>query len=160
MYFAEMENSRQPGLGELLRHLIDLLDQGSQDAYSAMGIDYRPRYTPIMRAFAGEPMSVSEIQARARITQGAISQTIKLMEVDGLIGRASTLDGRSRTVVLTNTGEALRSILQKHWQDRLEIITDLEEEIGFPLRAILTATISALERDGFAGRLDRRADIA
>lgn len=150
-----MGNPKHSGLGELLRHLTDVLDQGSEDAYLAMGIDYRARYTPIMRAFSGEPISVSEIQERARFTQGAISQTIKLMEADDLVDRVITEDGRSRTVQLTEKGMALHTSLLELWQHRLDAIADLEAEIGYPLRSILASAINALEQDGLAERLVR-----
>ena len=75
------------GVGELLRHLSDLFDRDAERVYAGMGIgiDYRARYTPIMRALESGPHSITELQQRVRITQGAISQTVKLMEVDGLL---------------------------------------------------------------------------
>ncbi|MCY7306720.1 MAG: hypothetical protein LH632_11335 [Rhodoferax sp.] len=37
------------GLGTQLRHLIELLDGDVAQAYADAGLDYRPRYTPVMR---------------------------------------------------------------------------------------------------------------
>lgn len=145
------------GLGELLRHLLDLLDRGSQDAYQNVGLSYRPRFTPIMRALDGEPVSVSTLCERLNITQGAISQTVKLMEADGLILRQPTKDNRSRAIILTTKGMHLRTKLIREWDLRLTAIAELEAEIGTPLRATLKASVEALEREGFADRLSRIA---
>ncbi|WP_299740722.1 MarR family winged helix-turn-helix transcriptional regulator [uncultured Roseobacter sp.] len=155
MYLEKMTQSKNTGLGELLRHLTDLLDRGSQDAYRKAGLSYRPRYTPIMRALEGKAVSVTDLCGRMRITQGAVSQTIKLMEQDGLIKRVSTDDSRSRAVALTPAGSALQSRLAAQWELRLAAISDLEAEIGAPLRLILENAVQALERDGFAKRLAR-----
>ena len=38
------------GLGTLLRRLLDLLDGDVQRAYDELGLDYRPRYTPVVVA--------------------------------------------------------------------------------------------------------------
>lgn len=147
--------TKTTGLGELLWHLLDLLDKGSQDAYGDIGLSYRPRYTPIMRALNGDPVSVTTLCKQLRITQGAISQTVKLMEADGLIKRMPTEDSRSRTIALTLEGTALRNKLVSEWQLRLNAIAELEAEIDAPLRSNLYAAIAALEREGFANRLNR-----
>ncbi|WP_120633807.1 MarR family winged helix-turn-helix transcriptional regulator [Ruegeria sp. EL01] len=150
-----MIQSTTTGLGEVLRHLTDLLDRGSQEAYRNAGLSYRPRCTPIMRALDGQPVSVSELCNRLHITQGAISQTVKRMEADGLIDRIPTDDSRSRAIILTPDGSALREALVAQWQLRLAAVSELETEIGAPLRTILKDAICALEHEGFAERLAR-----
>lgn len=164
MYISEMiqitstSTSTSTGLGELLRHLTDLLDKGSQGAYRDAGLSYRPRYTPIMRALDRDPVSVTALCDRVRISQGAISQTAKLMEEDGLIERVATYDSRSRAIVLTAAGIALRERLVSEWQLRLDAISELETEVNAPLRSVLKETIEALNREGFAERLARMRD--
>lgn len=155
MYLSAMNQTDTTGLGELLRHLTDLLDRGSQDAYQDSGLSFRPRYTPIMRALEGEPVSVSELCERLRITQGAISQTLKLMEADNLVDRVPTQDSRSRAIILTTEGQALRKKLMSQWHLRLLAISELEAEIDLPLRSVLKSAIDALETEGFAHRLAR-----
>nr|WP_284366204.1 MarR family transcriptional regulator [Maritalea porphyrae] len=151
-----MTQSNNTGLGELLRHLTDLLDRGSLDAYNNEGLDFRPRYTPIMRVLNEEPMSVSDLCAQLHITQGAVSQAVKLMEQDGLVARVPTTDSRSRSVVLTNKGKNLRSKLIEQWRRRTDAIWELEQEIQAPLRTILEDAIEALEDRGFADRLSQK----
>ena len=60
------------GLGELLRHLTDLLDSDAERANARMGVGpyFRARYTPIVRAFRGEPLSITELQERVASPRG------------------------------------------------------------------------------------------
>lgn len=151
MYIALME--RNSGLGELLRYLAELVDQGAEEVYQTMGLTYRARYTPVMRAVAAGADTVSEITEASRLTQGAISQTIGLMVSDGLLERHELADKRKTGVSLTRKGRMLLRKLVPHWEITYEAIGGLEAEIGYPLLDILEAAASALERQGFAGRL-------
>lgn len=148
-----MTKNQSPGLGELLRHLTDLLDKGSEAHYQSSGLDYRARYTPILRRLGQSPTTISELQTQLHITQGAISQTVKLMENDGLVLRVATQDRRSQTVKLTAKGKKLQRELNDLWQLRLKVIDDLEKEAGSPLRDTLQKVITALENKPFDVRL-------
>ncbi|RMB08739.1 MarR family winged helix-turn-helix transcriptional regulator [Eilatimonas milleporae] len=150
-----MAYDHQPGLGELLRHLIDLVDGGTQSVYGKMGLDYRPRYTPLMRGIGRGQSTVTDITAAVQITQGAVSRTAKLMEADGIIHRETGEDSRSSVLRLTEKGLMLLDRLERHWEDTFTAIEDLETEINHPLRDTLTSAISALEADGFSQRLTR-----
>jgi DNA-binding MarR family transcriptional regulator len=150
-----MDMHGQSGLGELLRHLTELVDGGSQRHYRAVGVRYRPRYTPVMRALGEGPLTVGQLQARMCVTQGAVSQTVKLLEAEQLVQRVPTDDGRSAVVVLTDRGRALRRELVAQWTLRLQVIEQLEAEIGTPLRQVLADAINALEAEGFDARLAR-----
>lgn len=147
----------QPGLGELLRHLTDLLDQGSEARWRELGVVYRARYTPVLRALQDGATTVTEIRDRCRITQGAVSQTLALMEGDGLVSRHALPDRRKSEIRLTTQGEALSPVVERHWSTIFATIDELEEEVGHPVRRALVETISALERRGFADRLRRQA---
>jgi len=159
-----MDDDTRIGLGELLRHLSDLLDRDAEKIYARLetGLEYRARYTPIMRALAHGPLTVTELQRKIRISQGAVSQTAKLMQADGLLRRTEVTDRRMRKLVLTQRGEALRQRLSREWTLHLDAIADLEVETGAALRTDLISTIAALERIGFAQRIealrDRRKD--
>ena len=68
------------GLGTQLRHLIELLDGAVEASYVEAGLNYRPRYTPVMRALAAnEALTIGEIAAQAGITQPAATQTVAVM---------------------------------------------------------------------------------
>lgn len=153
IYPAGMVADVNPGLGELLRHLTELVDSGAEAAYRAEGLRYRPRYTPVMRALAGGERTINDITASASITQGAVSQTVKLMEADGLVKRRPGLDARHSALSLTTEGRALLSTLEAHWTRTFEAIARLEAEIGYPVREVLKNAIAALEKKGFDERL-------
>jgi len=148
------------GLGTLLRHLTDLVDGGSEEHYRTLGIPFRPRYTPLLRALGEEILTVSELCERTCVTQGAVSQTLTLMERDGLIRRLPGRDRRQRTVELTDRGRELYPRLVEQWGLRLAAIEHLEAEIRLPLRTALADAIEALGRRSFCERIGDAAKAA
>ena len=108
----------KPGLGQLLRHMKDLVEGEADAFYAADGVDYRPRYTPIMRALAADRHTVGELSEITGLSQGAVSQTIKLMERDDLISLAAGRDARRTVVSLSRRGLDLLDYLQDHWTVR------------------------------------------
>lgn len=144
------------GIGELLRHLLDLFDRDAERIYARLdlGLDYRARYTPILRALEGGAVSITALQQRIRITQGAVSQTVKLMEAEGLLRRVESEDRRARKVALTEKGAALRRRLLEEWNLHLAAIAELEAEVGLPLRDHLIRAIAGLERESFERRVE------
>lgn len=143
----------QPGLGELLRYVGDLVDQGAEAHYRALALEYRPRFTPVLRALADGAETVSDITARTHLTQGAVSQSVALMVADGLITREPMEDARKSCIRLTPKARSLLRRLTPHWSVTFAAIAALEQEIGHPLREALAAAAQALEREGFAERL-------
>lgn len=141
------------GLGELLRHLCDLVDHGAEQTYRSMGVAYKARYTPVMRALGAGDATITEITRRSHLTQGAISQTVGLMAADGLLQRHAHEDGRKSTLRLTVRGRALLARLEPHWSLTFKAIRSLETETGYPLLRVLEDTVQALERRGFAERM-------
>lgn len=148
-----MNPKETPGLGELLRYVGDLVELGAEEHYRAMRLNYRARYTPVLRALNAGAETVTDITTRSRLTQGAISQTIGLMEADDLIVREALDDGRKSRIRLTPSGRKLVQKLEQHWIATLAAIEALEVEIGYPLRQVLAETAKALEQQGFSTRL-------
>jgi len=148
-----MDDKLPPGLGELLRYVGELVEQGADDHYRAMSLNYRARYTPVLRALSSGAQTVTEVTGLTRLTQGAISQTVSLLESDGLISRHALDDGRKTRIQLTPRGRTLVERLEHHWVATFAAIDVLEKEIGYPLREVLTAAARELERQGFSARL-------
>ncbi|GAB3453432.1 helix-turn-helix domain-containing protein [Massilia terrae] len=148
-----MDSRQAPGLGELLRYVGDLVEQGAEEHYRSMSLNYRARYTPVLRALVSGAQTVTDITERTRLTQGAISQTVGLLETDGYITRRALDDARKSAIQLTPSGRALVRKLDRHWAATFEAIAALEKEIGHPLRHALEAAASALEREDFSARL-------
>jgi len=148
-----MAQQIEPGLGELLRHLTELVDRGAEEIYDSRALVYRARFTPVMRVLRGGACTIGDITSRVQITQGAVSQTVRLMEEDGLVRKRSGTDGRQTAVSLTRKGTKLLSVLETHWQITFRAIDALESDLGIPLRVVLSNAITALERKSFSERL-------
>lgn len=148
-----MDSKQNPGLGELLRYVNDLVELGAEEHYRTMRLNYRARYTPVLRALHAGAQTVTDITERTRLTQGAISQTVALLEGDGLIARHALDDGRKSAILLTAAGRTLVGKLERHWVATFAAIDKLEEDIGYPLRRVLEAAAEALEREGFSARV-------
>ena len=59
----------KPGLGTQLRHLIELLDGDVAQTYANAGLDYRPRFTPVMRVLQEhDTLLVGRFVGRGRAT--------------------------------------------------------------------------------------------
>lgn len=153
-----MSSKVTPGLGELLRYVGELVDQGAEEQYRTMGLEYRPRYTPVLRALGAGAETVTDITARSTLTQGAISQTVSLMLKDGILARHQLDDGRKTGLHLTRKGKDLLKRLEPHWAVTFSAIGDLEAEVGHPILQTLTDTAEALERQGFGARLKEAAN--
>jgi len=147
--------SMKPGLGTQLRHLIDLLDGAVGDAYDEAGLDYRPRYTPVMRALApGKALTISQIAEAAHITQPAATQTVNLMlKADLVQTEASTLDARQKLVRLSAHGKAILPKLKRCWAATKAAADSLDADMSHPLSDALAEAIAALEQRPFGERI-------
>lgn len=141
--------------GTQLRHLIELLDGAVGAAYDEAGLDYRPRYTPVMRALiASEPVTIGFIAEAAGITQPAATQTVALMIKDGLVSsEAGVTDGRHKMIRLTSKGKEMVAALQLCWQATAIASASLEADLPFPLAKVLDSAISALAAKPFGERI-------
>lgn len=159
MYSVVMMVRPAPGLGELLRYVGELVDRGAGEVYDSLGMSYRPRYTPVLRAMSLGATTVTDITALTHVTQGAISQSVGLMVADGLVVREQLPDGRKSGIRLTVRGRELVELLRPHWEVTFAAIVGLEQEVGFPLRRVLGDAATALERKGFAARLQEARQL-
>ena len=143
------------GLGTQLRHLIELLDGAVQQAYADAGLDYRPRYTPVMRVLAQQQSAtIGQLAELAGITQPAATQTVALMKKEGLLlVAAGGEDSRQRVVRLSSQGEALLPHLQMCWQATKRAADSLDAELAFPLSTCLAQAITILEQRSFGERI-------
>lgn len=138
-----------------MRHLIELLDGAVSDAYEEAGLEYRPRYTPVMRALtAQQPSTIGQIAEIAGITQPAATQTIALMIKQGLISaEAGPDDGRQRLIRLTSKGQELLPKLQVCWQATAMAAGSLDAELSFSLSQSLADAIVALASKPYGVRI-------
>lgn len=141
-------------LGTLLRHLIELLDGAVEQAYIDAKLDYRPRYTPVLRSImATGPASIKDLATRAGLTHSATSQTVAQMARVGLVQLQRGTDMRQQVVSLTAKAAAMIPTLQRIWQVTNRAAGELDTELAYPLSQIVEDAISALERQSFRDRI-------
>lgn len=142
------------GLGTLLRHLLDLLDGDVQRAYDELGLDYRPRYTPVVAALVElGPSSIQELAHAAHITHSAASQTVAHMAQKGLVHVRQGPDLRRRVVHVSPKLEKMLPALRRQWADAAAAAAALDAELPTGLAEVATAAIEALERSPFKARM-------
>lgn len=142
-------------LGTALRALIEQLDGAVERAYAEVGLDYRPRYTPVMRVLIErESATVGEIAECAAISQPAATQTIALMVTAGLasVGPGEG-DARKRVVRLSDAGRAVVPELQRCWQATAMAAQSLDDDLGAPLVPVLEAALAALAQRSYDDRI-------
>jgi DNA-binding MarR family transcriptional regulator len=142
------------GLGTLLRHLVDLLDGDVQRAYDELGLDYRPRYTPVVVALLDlGPSSIQDIAKAARITHSAASQTVAQMAGKGLVQIKPGQDLRHRVVHIGKKLKPMLPALRRQWAGAAAAAAALDAELPTGLAEVVTAAIEALEREPFNTRM-------
>lgn len=149
----------RPGLGTQLRHLIDVLDGDVATFQADLGLtDFRPRYTPVVRALVADgPMSIRDLAAAMQVTHSAASQTVNHMRRAGLVSLQPGADARQRIVDLTAKSRAMLPALQREWAATEAAADRLQAELAYPLQDLLTELLAALRRRSFR---DRIADAA
>ncbi|RBM04706.1 MarR family winged helix-turn-helix transcriptional regulator [Streptomyces sp. PT12] len=144
------------GLGTRLRHLLDQLEGDIASLYPALGLDdYRPRFTPVVRALvAGGPSSIRDLALAMGVTHSAASQTVAQMSARGLVTlEVGSADARRRVVHLTSRARELLPVLAWEWEVVESARADLEAELPYSLGELLTALEAALERRPFRDRI-------
>ena len=142
-------------LGTQLRHLIELLDGAVARSYDAFGLNYRPRYTPVMRVLIElGSCTIGEIALKAKVTQPAVTQTIAMMQKDGIVqSKAGTKDGRQRLISLTEQGLEMVPLLQRCWAATAQAAQSIEDEMPHSFTETLELAIEVLERRSFDERI-------
>jgi DNA-binding MarR family transcriptional regulator len=141
-------------LGTLLRHLTELLDGAVEDSYRAEGLDYRPRFTPVIRVLlASGPSSIRTIADYAGISHSAVSQTVSQMVLQKWVKYGQGGDGRERIVSLTTSAKRKIDSLERCWAATSIAAADLDRSLSVPLSRVLHEAIEALDQRPFSTRL-------
>ncbi len=143
------------GLGTQLRHVLDLMEADIASVLVDLGLpDYRPRFSPIVRALVAlGPMPIRELARAVSVTHSAASQTVAEMSKRGYVILMPGRDARQRVVHLTElTLQALPAI-QAEWDATSAAAAQLDAELPFPLSDLVPALAAALARKPFRQRL-------
>jgi len=142
-------------LGTLLRRLVEPLDGAVEEAYEKAGLQYLPRYTPVVRTLLRRgPSTIRAISEHGGLTHSAASQTVAQMTRQGLVKvRAGDADARERIVELTPAAMKMVPELQRCWRATAKAAKSLESDLSSPLAKVLQEAIHALEQRSFAERI-------
>ncbi len=143
------------GFGTQLRHVLDLLDGDVAKFYADLGLgDYRPRFSPVVRALVAlGPSSIRDLARAISVTHSAASQTVAQMSRRGLVTLETGTDARQRIVRLTAKTEAMLPTIEAEWAVTEATVRELEAELPFPLSETLAAILRAVERRSLRQRL-------
>lgn len=140
--------------GVLLRRLIDHLDGAVEQAYVDAGLDYRPRFTPIVRALLnGGPATLRALSRQTGVTHSAVSQTVSQMAARGWVSLQTGTDARERIVALTPSAMERLPRLERCWAATEAASRSLDADVGQPLADVLLQALEALEHRPFSDRL-------
>jgi len=145
-------------LGTLLRHLLELLDGDVEAAYVASALDWRPRYTPVLRALRRTgPASIRQLSQEIGITHSAVSQTVSQMVNAGWLALRPGQDARERIVEVTPALDEIVPALERQWAATNAAADQLDAELSAPLSRIAAEAIDALTRHPFRERIAKAA---
>lgn len=144
-----------PGLGTVLRALLEGLDGDVERLYHELGTEFRPKYYPVARLLLAETRApLARIATAAGVTHSAASQTVAEMARRGLVtSRASPADARERLVSLTARGRRVCDTLAPLWAATAQAAAELDAELAAPLAAVVAGALDALARRPFAARI-------
>ena len=141
-------------LGTLLRALLDQLDPAVEQAYRDLQLDYRPRYTPVLRTLMAQgPCRIKDLASACGLSHSARSQTVAAMVRDGWLHASSGDDGRERILQLSPRAQRAMPALQAQWQATAVAARSLDADLGQPLEQVLRDALAALAQRPFAQRL-------
>ncbi|MCR1006879.1 MULTISPECIES: MarR family transcriptional regulator [Stenotrophomonas] len=144
-------------LGTLLRALLDQLDQldpAVEQAYRDLQLDYRPRYTPVLRTLMVQgPCRIKDLALACGLSHSALSQTVSAMVHDGWLHAAVGEDSRERILQLSPHALQALPALQAQWQATELAARSLDADLGQSLEQVLREALKVLEQRPFAQRL-------
>lgn len=147
----------RPGLGGLLRALLERLDGDVERLYREHGAEFRPKHYPIAQVLLGhDRVSLTRIAAECGVTHSAVSQTVAEMTRRGLVKTHAGTDARERLVSLTAKGRRTCAELVPLWEAIHAAAADLDKELAVPLSRLASDALDALDRRPFGERVRGR----
>ncbi|WP_296722364.1 S41 family peptidase [Erythrobacter sp.] len=141
-------------LGTKLRTLLECLDGDLASIYQELGLDYRPRFTPVMRTLSAfGTATVKKVADNAGISHSAASQTVTEMKKAGLVTTEPGEDARERVVSLTDSGREALPLLERQWEATTRAANALNAELSCSLDAVADEAIAALSAKPFRERI-------
>lgn len=142
------------GLGTQLRHLLELLDGDVEQLYREAGMNYRPRFTPIVRGLEElGPSTIKKLAEHSGFTHSAVSQTVSEMKQQKLLRSSPGKDARERVITLAPLAMRLMPSLRVQWAATTAAAEELNRELSTALSGLVEEAIAALKRRPFRERI-------
>ena len=156
---TSQETGAYSGLGTQLRHVLDLMEADIAGVLTDLGLpDYRPRFSPIVRALVAlGPLSIRDLASAVFVTHSAASQTVAEMNRRGYVTLVPGRDARQRVVHLTERTRQALPAIQAEWDATSAAAAQLDAELPYPLSELVPAIAAALERKPFRQRMAESA---
>jgi DNA-binding MarR family transcriptional regulator len=143
------------GLGTLLRHVLDEMDDDIATVLADLGTPgYRPRFSAIVRALVAlGPVPIGDLARAIAVTHSAASQTVAQMAGRGFVELRPGEDARQRVVHLTDKTRALLPKIEAEWAATSSAAAEMDAELPFPLAELVPTIAAALARRPFRQRI-------
>lgn len=121
-----------------LQRLGELLRKDGQQIYKAHGIDFEPKWFPVVYSLAAnETLSVVEIAHEIGYTHPSTISLLKELEAKKLVrSRKDKTDTRKRMISLTEKGQQLVTEMKPVWDLITAALTDLTNTTNNIMNAI------------------------
>lgn len=121
-----------------LQRLGELLRKDGQQIYKAHGIDFEPKWFPVVYSLqANEVLSVVEIANEIGYTHPSTISLLKELEARKLVrSRKDKTDTRKRLISLTEKGQQLVTEMKPVWELITAALTDLTDSTNNIMNAI------------------------
>lgn len=121
-----------------LQRLSDLIRKDGLQIYKAHGIDFEPKWFPVIYALHKKPvLSVVEVAAEIGYTHPSTIALLKELEKQKLIrSKKDKADERKRLIQLSKKGQALVEQMKPVWRLIIAAVTDLIDTENNLMRAV------------------------
>jgi DNA-binding MarR family transcriptional regulator len=110
----------------------------------------------LLRLHARGPMTIRELADSVQKTHSATSQKVAAMRAAGLVRTTPGADARTRKITLTAKARRIVGQLAAEWRATEAALTDLEDELPYPVGRVVTDIEAALRRQSFHDRITEK----
>lgn len=134
-----------------LQRLSEQLRKDGFQIYKANGIDFEPKWFPVIYTLHFKPvLSVVELALEIGYTHPSTISLLKELEKEKLIrSKKDKLDERKRLIVLTEKGKKLLQQMQPVWQIMIKSLTEITNTSNNLMQAIAEVEAQLKEKSFF-----------
>ncbi len=144
-------------LASRLKRLTDRLYRSGEQIYTALGVDFQPRWFMVvarLREAGDQALPITVIARDLGVTHPGIIKLIREMEKKGLVTSVQDqADARKRGVLLTAKGKRLVSELEPIWAAFETVTSELFEELDCDLITLINRFEILLADSSLASRV-------